>query len=61
MQKSIEHDIEEYDGYHCSDSDNGIDDPSFDREDYEYTAEQAGLKTVISRAYRWCRDASAND
>lgn len=46
MQKSIEHDIEEYDGYHCSDSDNGLDNPSFDSEDYDYTAEQAGLKTV---------------
>lgn len=42
---AIEHDIEEYDGFHCSASDNGFDVPEFDRQDYEYTAEQAGIKT----------------
>jgi hypothetical protein len=43
---NIHRDIEEYDGQHCSPADNGFDDPVFDNEDCEYTAEQTGLKIV---------------
>ena len=44
MQKTIEHDIEEYDGKHCSASDNGFDVPEYDGFEYFDLAEQAGLK-----------------
>lgn len=49
--KNIDKDIEEYDGKHWNDTDAGIDVPKWDRQDYEYTAEQAGL--MVCEVARW--------
>ena len=45
--QNIDHDIEEYDGKHCSDSDNGIDVPEYDNFEYIDLAERAGLLPVV--------------
>ena len=39
-------DIEEYDGRHCSDRENGIDDPIWDDEQYKDLAGQIGAGIV---------------
>ena len=39
-------DIEEYDGRHCSDHENGIDDPLWDDKQYKDLAEQIGMGVV---------------
>lgn len=45
VQKSIDRDIEEYQDGYCHPSDNGFDLHKNDKQDYEWTAEQAGLLT----------------
>ena len=45
------HDIEEYDGKHCSDQENGIDNHLWDDEQYKDLAEQIGAGIV--EVHRW--------
>jgi len=40
------HDVDEYNTGYFDPSDNGYDNPEFDKQDYEYLAKQSGLKTV---------------